>query len=71
MTEEVTNKSVTIGHHGGAWVAFVDKTEFLFFVRLKKLSGIGRDYLDNIWRGMVEGGNGGGELIVISAPTVE
>jgi len=34
-TEEVADKSVAIGHHGGAWVAFVDTTEFQFFVRLK------------------------------------
>ncbi len=43
MTEEVTNKSVTIGHHGGAWVAFVDKTEFPFFERRKTSPAIGRD----------------------------
>ncbi len=33
--EEVANKSVTIGHHGGAWVTFVDTPEFPFLVRLK------------------------------------
>ena len=33
--EEVADKSVTSGHHGGAWVTFVDTTEFPFFVRLK------------------------------------
>ncbi len=33
--EEVANKSVAIGHHGGAWVTFVDTAEFPFFVRLK------------------------------------
>ena len=34
-TEEVADKSVAIGHHGGAWVTFVDTTEFPFFVCLK------------------------------------
>ena len=34
-TEEIADKSVAIGHHGGAWVTFVDTTEFPFFVRLK------------------------------------
>jgi hypothetical protein len=34
-TEEVADKSVAIGHHGGAWVTFVDTAEFPFFVRLK------------------------------------
>ena len=34
-TEEVADKSVAIGHHGSAWVTFVDTTEFPFFVRLK------------------------------------
>jgi len=29
-TEENANKSVTIGHHGNAWVTFVDMTEFPF-----------------------------------------
>ncbi len=33
--EEVADKSVASGHHGGAWVSFVDTTEFPFFVRLK------------------------------------
>ena len=34
-TEEVADEGVAIGHHGGAWVTFVDTTEFPFFVRLK------------------------------------
>jgi len=34
-TEEVADKSVAIGHHGGAWATFVDTTEFPFFLRLK------------------------------------
>ena len=34
-TEEIANKSVAIGHHGGAWVTFVDTTKFQFFVCLK------------------------------------
>ena len=33
--EEVADKSADIGHHGGAWVTFVDTAEFPFFVRLK------------------------------------
>jgi hypothetical protein len=33
--EEVANKSVAIGHHGGVWVTFVYTPEFPFFVRLK------------------------------------
>ncbi len=33
--EEVADKSVASGHHRGAWVTFVDTTEFPFFVPLK------------------------------------